>query len=288
MRLIMDERTDQNADRTASRRRVLASSAVGAAMFGASGLVGTAAAEDGERDITTPEELERSLAQAEILGLKQEYADRVDKSEIDSVSDLDPKMTVGEGHPNIYFGKYKNAEPPSGHYYSLSDTRAEVDSSGLVSASDDDVTSDLFVFQERVGCQDFPIPVVDDTVCLDIELGVTATFDPLAREIGGELFIDFVIKHPSTGAQVTVSPLGIEFSVGRGEGDSLCLGLGPRLPGPIPGKADMYACAAFTLAIEGDEIKIGFEFSSLEFCIENVCGNMYAPGFGIDGTVGTL
>lgn len=284
----MEEHTDQNADRTASRRGVLASSAVGAAMFGASGLVGTAAADDGRPDPTTPEEVEQSLAQAEILGLRQKYADRVDKSEIDSVSDLDPKMTVGEGHPNIYFGEYKNAEPPSGHYYSLSNTRAEVNSPGIVSASDDDVTGDLYVFEETLGCQDFPIPFVDDTICVDFEVGVTTTWDPLAFELGGELFVSFVFKHPSTNAQLTVSPLGFGFSVSPGEGDSLCLGVAPRLPGPIPGKANLESCAAFTFNLEGDEIKLGFEFTSLELCVENVCVNMFAPSLGFEWSVGKI
>ncbi|ERH12046.1 MAG: hypothetical protein J07HB67_01058, partial [halophilic archaeon J07HB67] len=109
----------------ASRRKVLsASTAAGAALFGYGGVVGTASADDGglERGShPTEAEFERSLAESEHIGLKPGVRKQVNKDAVDSVSQLDTSVTAGDGHPDVFYGQFQNAQAPSGEYYRVTD-----------------------------------------------------------------------------------------------------------------------------------------------------------------------
>lgn len=287
----MDERTDQNADRTASRRRVLASSAVGAAMFGASGLVGTAAAEETVEagSHPTPEELERTLSNSKHIGLNPKYTDRIDKDAISSVSELDPAVTAGEGHPDVFFGEFNNTQTPSGHYYSLSDTRAEVDSGpGPISVDENDVEGNFFTFSKTLGCwSPVNIPFADDELC--VEIGFGADIEVLGNgKIGGNLYVDFVFRHPGTGFEITVSPLGFGVYADPDEEFGTCVTFKVRAPGPIPGKLDVEVCIDHSFSIEGGDLVLGVGFSKFGLCVEDdlACADIFAPSLGFSWNVG--
>jgi len=281
----MDQDTNQETERSASRRKVLASSATGAAMFGASGLVGTAAAEERVKRGSQPTaaELERSLQESDHIGIRRRYKDRVDKDAISSVDELDTSVTPGRGHPDIYFGEFENAQSPSGDYYSLADSPAEADSSAVpVSVDENDVSADFVSFEETLGCAGIDFAGISEELCATLGAGldIAATGD---GKIGGNLFVDFTLKHPNSGAQITISPAGFGVYVDVDNPLGICLDLKLRAPGPIPGKLETELCFDYTFTVDGSDLNVGFEFSKLEVCVEDdaFCANVLtiSPGF---------
>ncbi|MEZ3143794.1 hypothetical protein [Halobaculum sp. MBLA0143] len=253
-------------------------------MFGYGGVVGTAAADDGTArgSHPTPEEFAQSLRELDHIGIRRQYDGRLNRDAISSVSELDTSVTPGRGHPDVYFGEFKNAQTPSGDYFSVSDNAFEADSNTVpVSVNEDDVSSDFVSFGQKIGCATLDLGWITERLCVSIQVGVNLEF--LGDDkIGGKLYADFVFKHPSSGAQVTVSPAGFGIYADLDNPLGICLSPTFRAPGPIPGKIDSEICFDYTFTVQGDDLKMGFEFSKLEVCVEDdtFCVDILTFSFG--------
>ena len=284
----MDRDTEEDTSRTASRRKVLASSAAGATLFGYSGVVGTASAvERGTQP--TPEELERVLSQSEHIGFKPGTRKQVNRDTISSVDQLDASVTAGPDHPDIYYGQFRNARPPSGEYYHLSDDGSGSGQTAPISVRDSDVRSHLLDFlsvKEKIGCQSVLGHDLCVTVAAGFDLAVQTKSGP---KVGGELFFDITF---SVGLfSVTISPSGFGvFFFGRGDKDGWCAKLKAAAPGPLPGKLEAAPCATLRFIKEGDEYGVKVTFPSFKICVEEgicvdiatVAPAIRTPLFGLD------
>jgi len=284
----MDENTDQDTERSASRRKILTSSATGAAMFGASGLVGTVRArEQGHQP--TPRELERVLAQSEHIGLKRGVRKEVNKDTISSVDELDQSVTAGPGHPDVYYGEFSNARPPSGDYYHLSDDGTGSGQTAPISVRDRDVRGQLLDFlsvKKKLGCQ----PILGHDLCVKVAAGFDIALQTKeGPKLGGELFMDITL---SVGLfSITISPAGFGvFLGGKDEEEGWCAQVKSAAPGPLPGKLELLPCFTFRAIKEGDKYGLKLTFPEFKVCAdEGVCVDIATiapairtPLFGLD------
>jgi len=286
-----DNSSPKEESNSVNRRTVLsASSAAGGALLGYGGLVGSVSADDEPRRGThpTPEELERSLTESNHIGIRPKYNDRVNRDELSSLDELPTSVTPGRDHPEIYFGKFKNAQAPSGKHYSVSDADDSVDTSvdtddGPISVDKSEVSPNFVSFEEEVSCAGFD-PFGE--LCVKVGAGVDLEYAGDSEKFGGKLYIDLTFEH-SSGAQITVSPGGFGIYVDPGVEAGICFDLPFRNPGPIPGKGEAEVCLDYTFTVEGSDVKFGVEISGLEVCVEDdtVCADIVSGSAGFEFTV---
>lgn len=294
----MNEDGNPETSNGASRRKVLsASTAAGVALFGYGGVVGTASADDGglERGShPTPAEFERSLAESEHIGFKPGVRKQVDKDAIDSVRQLDTSVTAGEGHPDVYYGQFQNAEAPSGEYYRVSDGDSGLrDNDRPISMAENDVRAD---FQDKYevsigfdfGCfsPDTPwwvpdLPKACVTATAGFRIGLLND-DPLNFTIGGEVFLEFDVT--VAGYTVTVSPGTYGLTVGRDASQGICVDTKFSAPGPLPGKIRVEPCinvGAVTNPWDSSEVALTVSGGSFTGCIKGYCQTLNVSGVDV-------
>lgn len=294
----MDGDRGRDTSDGASRRKVLsASTAAGVALFGYGGVVGTASADDDglERGThPTEAEFERSLAESEHIGFEPGVRKQVDKDAIDSVRQLDTSVTAGDGHPDVFYGQFQNAEAPSGEYYRVSDGDSGLrDNSRPISMPDNDVRAD---FQNKyeidigfdLGCfspsTPWWVPGLPEA-CVDSSAGFRVGLlndDPANLTIGGEVFLEFDVS--VAGYSVTVSPGSYGLTVGRDASQGICVDTKFSAPGPLPGKVEIEPCinvGVVTHPWDQSKIALAINGGSFTGCIQGYCQTINVSGVDV-------
>jgi hypothetical protein len=294
----MDEDRNPETSNGASRRKVLsASTAAGVALFGYGGVVGTASADDDglERGShPTPAEFERSLAESEHIGFKPGVRKQVDKDAIDSVRQLDTSVTAGEGHPDVYYGKFQNTEAPSGEYYRVSDGDSGLrDNDRPISMPDRGVWADSHQKYEidigfDLGCfspsTPWYLPGLPEA-CVSASAGFRIGLlndDPANVTIGGEVFLEFDVSVAGYG--VTVSPGSYGITVGKDASQGICVDTKFSAPGPLPGKIEIEPCIDVGVVSDPwDPSKVALAINGGSFtgCIQGYCQTINVSGVDV-------
>jgi hypothetical protein len=270
----MDPNGDERTEWSTSRRQILAaSSAAGATMLGYGGVVGSASAE--EDGLVSEAEFERILSQSEHIGFKRGARKQVNKDSIDSVNELDTSVTAGPNHPNIYYGEYQNARPPSGRFYDLSEDSDGLDRDLPISVPERRVTKDILDVL-TVSASLGSVTVAGYEFSFDVRAGVDIKAKSKGPAFGGELFVDFTIN--SKYGALTLSPSGFGFYVSVGDKDGLCVTLKTGLPVPAPIKGTIKPCLGVGLVQEGSKVGFKFSFSDFQVCVSGVCANLITTG----------
>jgi|GEM_PF-1233881 len=268
---------DERTQRSASRRKVLtASSSVGAAVLGYGTVVGTASARDD--GLVSETEFERILSQSEHIGFERGVGKQVDKNSIDSVDELDTSVTAGPDHPNIYYGEYQNARPPSGRFYDLSEDSDGLDRDLPISVPERRVSKDILDIL-TVSASLGSVTVAGYEFSFDVRAGVDIKVKSKGPKFGGELFVDFTIN--SKYGALTLSPSGFGFYASIGDKDGLCVTLKTGLPVPVPVKGKIKPCLGVGLVQEGSKLGFKFSFSDFQVCVSGVCANLITTGLVI-------
>lgn len=225
-----DEITDIDLDVDIDRRKVL--SAATTAAGGAAGLSSVVAAqEDGDGEITEAE-VERALAESEILAGDVTKAD----ADADSV-DLTPDDIPEDS--KMYVGKYSNAQVPGEKAYeiqSYDEWRLQERPTGF-DVPQTELLDQLY-FQEDLGT----VSVAGYSVTVGVGAGLkisTASDSFLSATLSVELFVN--------GVSFTI----VDYGVGYGD-DGLCVDV-PIKYGPIPGLS-VEGCISFSLYDEYGDI----------------------------------
>ena len=220
-----DHKPDVELDVEIDRRKVL--SAATTAAGGAAGLSSVVAAqEDGDGEITEAE-VERALAESEILAGDVSKAAADDNADsIDLTADDIPDGS------DVYVGKYRNAEVPGEKAYkvqSFEEWRRQDAPTGFEVPQTE--LLDQLYFQESLGT----ISVAGYSITVGVGAGLnisTASDSYLSATLSLELFVN--------GVSFTL----IDYGVGYGD-DGLCVDV-PIKYGPIPGLT-VEGCIAFSL-----------------------------------------
>lgn len=284
-----DDDTESGKNGLTRRSALMASSGLGSAVFG----VPTVAAHefDQGRKELTEEELLAVLRESDHFILDPDVHQQFG-GELPPARILDASNTPGRSRPDIYYGKNKNAEPPSGTFYEIIDedeayTKAQQDlplavGGGKFGDVVQPYVSDLFTVEEELGST--TIQGVEVSVSVKAGLRFDARTD---AQIGGELFFD--ISFSALGQTVTVSPGGFGFWVGPSKYDGYCLEPTVNLPSYLP-KADVELCGKIRLYTRGggvvpDEFKLGLAVGILDVCADpcpaldcTVCGTVVSGG----------
>jgi|GEM_PF-2143878 len=225
-----DDIADVDLDVDIDRRRVL--SAATTAAGGAAGLSSVVAAqEDGDEEITEAE-VERALAESEIL------ATDVTKTDADTDSvDLTPEDIPEDA--KVYVGKYRNAQVPGEKAYeiqSYDEWRRQERPTGF-DVPQTELLDQLY-FQEDLGT----VSVAGYSVTVGVGAGLkisTASDSFLSATLSLELYVN--------GVSFTL----YDRSVGYGD-DGLCVDV-PINYGPIPGLS-VEGCLAFSVSEQSGDI----------------------------------
>lgn len=219
----------EGIDVSVDRRKVL--SAATAAAGGSAGLSSLATAEGDDVELTAAE-VERALAEADIVPADAPVgtsADDVDLSASDIPRDAD-----------VFVGQHKNADVPGADAYEVQSYEEWLRQD--VPTGYEDVVrtqySDLFYFQKDVGS----VTIEGYTFDVGIGLGLTISGGGFAS-LDASLSVDIYIN----GASFAIT----EFTVGYGK-DGLCVSV-PIRYGPIPG-LQVDVCLNLEITSEGDDI----------------------------------
>ncbi|GAB7020669.1 hypothetical protein [Halostagnicola bangensis] len=270
------------------RKALAASSGLGGAIFGIKPVAGKESGDEREEEYTTEQELRETLEESDHIFLDPDVRQRFTEAETESISsteDLDQADTPGPEQPDIYYGKYKNAEPPSGQYYEIAEEGAWRERDHPISLGEDNFrphVSDLLTVSEDVGCTTMDFPVIgEQEPCVVISGGfeISGTTDGM---IGGELFLDISVT--AAGQEVTVSPGGFGFHVGPDDVEGYCFEPNLSLPGPMPG-GEIEMCGEITLETRNSELRFGLGVTGLDICANpcgpvncEVCGTVISTG----------
>ena len=261
-----DKMSQERQDTT--RRDVLAASGgLGGAVIGLGGITGQVAAESDE---LTADELEKSLRESRHVGLRRKYNDRREEllGGADSLREVDESVTMGEDHPDIYFGEFRNARPPSGEYYKISQPGAyqERDVPITLDQRYQSQYSNTFTVGGKLGCATLDGVELCSSVSAGLKVSGTS-----AIELSGSLFMDLVFSSGNT--EVTLGLAGLSFSVGPGKYDGFCVDVGTKLPGKLPaGSAEICGEVTYETRNGGEDARLGLAVGGAD-----VCANLCSP-----------
>ncbi|ERH13720.1 MAG: hypothetical protein J07HB67_02765 [halophilic archaeon J07HB67] len=229
------------------------------------GLTGQVAADEGS---LTADELEKSLRKSRHVGLRRRYNDRREEllGGADSLREVDESVTMGEDHPDIYFGEFQNARAPSGEYYKITEPGAHRERDAPITV-DQEFRSDYlntFTVGGDIGCA----TISGTKICSSVSAGFKVT-GTSAVEVSGSLFMDVVIS--SGNAEVTLGLAGLSFAIGPGKYDGFCLDAGTKLPGKLPaGSLEICGEVGFETRNGGEEARISLGVGGGDICV-NLC-----------------
>ncbi|ERH11288.1 MAG: hypothetical protein J07HB67_00294 [halophilic archaeon J07HB67] len=183
------------------------------------------------------------------------------------MDELHTSVTAGPDHPNIYYGEYQNARPPSGRFYDLSEDSDGLDRGRPISMPERRVSKDV-LDALTVSASLGSVSVAGYELSFDVRAGVDIKGKSRGPELGGELFLEFTIN--SKYGALTLSPSRFGFYVSVGDKDELCVTLKTGLPVPLPVKGTIEPCLGVGLVQEGTKLGFKFSFSDFQVCERRV------------------
>lgn len=281
-----DSDTESGKNGLTRRRALMASSGLGSAVFG----VPTVTAHGFDQNGTelTEDELLAALKESDHIivdpDVNQQFGEEAPK-----IQDLDKSNTPGRGHPDIYYGKNKNAEPPSGTFYEIIEEGEEDDQTlplAVGGGKSDDVVqpyvTDLFTVEEELGST----KIRGEKVTVSVKAGLRFSAKSDVK-IGGEIFLDISLS--ALGQTVKVSPGGFGFWAGPDKYDGYCLEPSAKLPSWLP-KVDIRLCGEIRVYTRGDgtipdEFRLAMAVGALDICADpcpawdcTACGTVVSTG----------
>ncbi|MEZ3143897.1 hypothetical protein [Halobaculum sp. MBLA0143] len=242
-----------------------ASGGFGGAVIGLGGITGQAAAEDGR---LTEDELVNSVRESRHVGRRRKYNDR--RAELlggaDSLREVDESVTMGEDHPDTYFGEFENARPPSGEYDAITEPGAhrERDAPITVDREFQSQYLDTFTVGGDLGCA----TIEGVELCSSVSAGFKITGTSVV-EVSGSSFVDVVLSGGNT--EITLRLAGPSFGIGPGKYDGFCIDAGTKLPGKLPaGSVEICGEVGFETRNGGEEARISLGIGGGDVCV-NVC-----------------
>lgn len=282
-------------NRLTRRKALSASAGLSGAIVGIPSVVVGQSKSNDDFHGQTPTKITEIVDNSEHFVAKPEAYHRVKEQSL-SPESLPPSATPND--VEIYFGKYKNAKPPSGKFAELGTPLEVQQNDGPLALESDSESrlvtdstvvepqvSDLFYLEKDLGTH--TIKEAGHSIDVGIKVGIGLKIDLITSnlQVGATLSCD--ITFTVGGASLTVTPASFGVSAGPSEKDGYCIGPVKLDWGNLPG-GEVELCGALqVLTHSNGEISLKVSLKGLDVCADPCPGiNCPVCGSVLSGSVG--